>query len=519
MTSYPTYQSPIRTFQALGISTDNIDSTRLKFERKRLLLEIQISTTQTTAVGDKELSKNDVIELFDNLDRISDLDYHKAIFNHPKLLNLLEKSEVVGKIEAKHKIKFETQEEWDKFIAFISPYLAEAIDKLLSKVIRKGRFKELDEIKNFFKLLTTRDSFYAFRKLNNFCETLSDRLEHVAYNNIRFPSEHIGFLRYAPFYNVVNELTGVYPNLPNSVAHAIINFTVDCQRKIGRGKALVDISDQARRLHCDAKSKSLIINNRESFYDSREENLGYNPNKIWRVIIGIAVVFFILFRISSRCNSSRYESSFSNENQDLLERLNEIREAQGIRDDNTVRFAPIRRNGDADFDETSFLDLHENVVHSTQSSVYVDNFYLSQGNPGIISPFKGDSTGPVYNLKNETVSDMVMVISAGTSLKSYFVKSASSIEFSTEAGACIFFYSGKRWKESRTIEHTHQSPKTQEISTIKFNGYFSLWEERDLAFLKKYFSLTDGDSKDFIIKMVDSKYEFYQGDRHVNYSY
>ena len=522
LTSYPTYQSPIRTFQELGISTENIDSQRLRFERKRLLLEIQISSTQTTTIGDKELSKNDVIELFDELEQVTHLDYHTSIFNHSKLLLLLEKSEVsTEKVESKDKIRFETQEEWDVFIAFISPYLAESIDKLLSKVIRKSSFKELDEIRSFFKLLTTRDSFYAFRKLNNFCETLSDRLEHIAYNNIRFPDEQVVYLRYAPFYNVVNELTGTYPNLPNSVAHAIINFTVDCQRKVGREKTLVEISDQARRLHCDAKSKSLIVNNRDSFYQSREENLKYNPNKIWRVIVGIAVVILLLFRITNRCDSSRNRPDLSPETMELMERLYEsqgVRAAEG--DSNgTVRFVPSRRSGNADFDESSFLDLHEKIVASTENSIYADNYYISQGNPSIISPFKADSLGPVHNLKNETYSDMIMVISEGASLKSYFVKSSGSIEFSAGENASIFFYGGKNWDDDRTIQHLHRSPKTNALHIIRFNGHFSYQSSKDVKFLSKYFTLTDGESDDFIIKEVKSNYEFYQGDRFVNYSF
>lgn len=507
MTNYPTYQSPIRTFEVLGISTESIDPNQLKLERKRLLLEIQISDTQTTTIGDKELGKNDVIELFDELEKVTHLDYHTSIYQHPRLLQLLEKSEVSkSKVENKHKIRFETQEEWDEFIAFISPYLAEAIDKLLSKVIRKRSFKELEEIRSFFKLLTKQDSFYAFRKLNNFCETLSDRLEHLAYSKTTFPTEQVTYLSYPAFYTVVNELTGTYPNLPNSVAHAVINFTVDCQRKVGRGKTLVAISDQARKLHCDAKSKSIIIGNRESFYDSREQSLGYNPNQVWRVIVGIFVVVMLLFRVVNRCDSSRSNSpSLSPETLELMERIRENNGNSSSRDDY--------------FDESSFLDLHETVVNAVKNKKFKENYFLVSEDPGIGTPFKVDSIGSLYTLKNETASDMIMVISTNYGLTSHFVESSEEIEFLVGENTSFFFYGGRSWNNSRNIQHLYRSPLNNVFRMVRFNGHYARQNEKEVQFLKKYFSLTDGDAEDFTIKEVDSKYELFQGNRYVNYSY
>lgn len=509
MSTYPPYRSPIRTFQELGISAENIDSNQLRFERKRLLLEIQISDSQTTTIGERELSKNDVIELFDELDRISHLNYHTAIFNHPVLLNLLENHTISGTIQTTHKIHFDTTEEWDKFIEFISPYMASAIDKLLSSVVRKNNFKDLEKVQPFFKLLTQTDAFFAFRKFNNFCETLDDRLENLSLKQTTFPAQDVTFLHYAPFYNAINNLTDFYPNLPDTVATAVINFTVNNERSVGRGVILMKISDQVLRLHCSAELRTIILGNRDAFWSSREQKLSFNPNKVWRVLVGIVVVITLIFRAGNRCESSN--NSYSSPNQmEIQEIMRQIKENGGYSSNS---------QGSIEFNESSFLDLHEKVIKSEEFSIYGENFYLRQGDPGIVSRFRTDSTGTIYKLINETGSDMIMVISKGSTVNSFFAASTSSINFYAEDNSSIFFYSGKNWRDNRAIEHLHRSVNNNTISLIRFNGYFSVTSENDFQFLRKFFSLTDGESTDFTIKDESKGYQLYQGDRFVNYSY
>jgi hypothetical protein len=516
LTEYPTYQSPIRTLEELGISIDSLDANKLNFEKKRLLLEIQISDTQTTTVGDNEFSKNDVIELFDRLKSIDHLDYHKAIYNHPKLLHLLENGEVSSvKIEESNKIRFNTVPEWEEFTAFVSPYLTQSIDTLLSKVIRKHRFGDLMEIKSFFKLLTQSDKYFAFRKLNNFCETMSERLEHLAFTKTTFPADETKYLCQPGFYDLVNELIVSHPNLPNAVAHAVINFTVECERKVGRGKKLVTISDQARRLHCDAKYKSLIVNNRDAFYESREQTLGYNPNNVWRVLVGAVVVIGLIFRMVSRMDSSP-DYTVDPNIQEILENMHLKR----VEKDGRTYYVSDRTNRHENFNESAFLDLHERVVTSVQDNDFTEFNYIQQGDPGILSPFKPfPDDGTKRIIWNETPSDMIMVISGHNSLTSHFIQSGDSTSFNLEENACMFFYGGTNWTNDQTIQHLHRTSRPEKFELIQFNGYFSTQFGRDIEFLKKFFTVVDDTPEDFKIIIEKGKYELRQGEGYVNYSF
>lgn len=514
MSNYPTYRSPIRTFQELGISTENIDPNQLRLERKRLLLEIQISETQTTQLAGKELSKNDVIQLFDELERVTHLNFHTAIFKHPILLPLLEDNIVVAvTIKKERKIFFDTQEEWDQFIAFISPYLANSIDKVLSKVIRTVHFKDLHKIQPFFKLLLPQDAFFAFRKFNNFCQTLENRLEILCLNQSSFPVAETGFLRYPEFYESVNEISRFYPSLPDSVASDVINFTVNSQRRVGRGKYLVEISDQARRLQCSAQLRTLIISNRSGFSSSKEEEASFNANFTWRMLVGLIIIGSFLFRATNRCESNRGRT-FDSPNQELYDQI------RSINRDGVITYRNDTQPGKvAEPKEFSFENLHQQVVRSTESSIYSENPDPSTGDPAIFSKLNAVDHGSTNTLTNETTSDMLMVVWADSNLFSYFIPALGTIEFSARNNSSIFFYSGTKWRNSRTVEFRYLVHSRKEVPIVRFNGYFSLWQEENSAFLRKLFTLTDGESNEFRITIQKGELEFYQGDRHVNYSF
>lgn len=515
LTTYPSYQSPIRIFETLGISVESIDSAQLRMERKRLLLEIQISDTQTTQLGDQEVGKNDVIELFDRLENMSDLAFHKAIFKHPILLDFLENGTIPRAKSNQHFIHFDTKKEWDAFIQFISPYLAYSFDKLLSKVIRTNQFVELEKVDRFFTLLTPSDAMFAFRKFINFCSTLNDRLTLLAYKNSRFPAEETAFLRYAPFYNCVNKVAKFHPSLPDSVASDVINFTVNCERKQGRGSYLVEISDQLKNLTCSNELQTTIYGNREVFRKKKEQTESFDPTIIWRVIVGVFMIGFLIFRVSHRCESNRNYDIKSPDHQELLDQIEQLKRSK----ESGYTITTLKK-GNAEFNEDSFLDFHEIVKSATEQSYYQANHYLSQGElPGIISRFKGDKTGSTYRLMNQTSSDMILLVYSNFSLNSYFVKAADSTRFIASDGASMFFYSGTNWKNDKTIEHWNISRTDKTVSSIRFNGYFSKQTSLDHEFGKKYFSLTDGSGEVFNVMNSKDGYQFYREDRFVNYSY
>jgi hypothetical protein len=262
--------------------------------------------------------------------------------------------------------------------------------------------------------------------------------------------------------------------------------------------------------------KKLIVNNRDAFYESREQVLGYNPNQAWRIIVGAVVVLGIVFRMANRCDSRSDYQDVSPEYQELLNNLREMK----VDKDGKTYYVPVRTSGYQNFNESAFLDLHERVVTAVQDNDFSPYNYIRVGDPGITSPFKPfPDDGEKRVIWNETPSDMVMIISGKNSLASHFIPSGDSTSFNIEENACMFFYGGTNWSNDQTIQHLHRSIRPGKLELIQFNGYFSTQFNRDLQFLRKFFTVVDDSPEDFRIKTEKGEYELHQGDGFVNYSY
>lgn len=503
MTNYPTYRSPIRILKELGISTNNVDQRELKLERKRLFLEVQLSDQHTTTIGKQEYTKNDVIKLFEELEGVTHLDYHALISDHSALLNLLENNRVDdGKIKD-HKIQFNTQEETKAFSEFLSPYLANAIDKLLSTAIREKNYLAIQRIQLYFRFLTSTDAHFAFRKFINFCQTLKLRLEELQNDQHIFLKGESRYLAYAPFYNLVNYLDQYYPSLPDTVAQAVISFTIDSRNNLGRGKALVSISDQARKLNCSENLKSIISTNRDTFFASKEElSAGkITTQELIRIIVLVILGIYTLTKIFGSDDSIH-----SDTNDRLLKQLEQIKQ-------NNNQSSP-QRTSNFDFTELTFNELHSSFVRILENESYAINITYKKSKPGIFSRYNAPETGTKHELRNQTNSDIIIAVWTDDHLNTFFVKRKQSIVLSSKETSRMFFYAGKDWQTDKCIQSM-----TDGITFTTISGIFTEQTDEEFEFFRKYFTLTKQTSGDFTIKDEDSGYEFYQGDSFVNYSY
>ncbi|MCJ8288662.1 MAG: hypothetical protein HRT58_01420 [Crocinitomicaceae bacterium] len=503
MTNYPTYRSPIRLLKELGISSKNIDQRELKLERKRLLLEIQLSDQHTTTIGKQEFTKNDVIKLFEELEGVTDLGYHALIYDHSTLLNLLENNRVDGSVIKGRRIQFNTHEETDAFSEFLSPYLTNAIDKLMSTAIREKNYLAIQRIQIYFRFLTPTDAHFAFQKFINFCKTLKLRLVELKNDQHIFLKGESRYLGYAPFYDLVNYLEQYYPSLPDTVAQAVISFTIESRNDLGRGTTLVSISDQAGKLNCSENLKSIINTNRDAFFTSKEEPASGKITTPGLIRI-IALIILGIYALTKMFGSN--DSIHSDENDRFLKRLEQLEQ-------NSNQSSP-QRKPDFDFTELTFNELHSRFVKIVENESYAINNTYKKSKPGIFSRYNAPETGTKHELRNQTSSDMIIAVWTDGHLNTFFVKRKQSIIISSKETSRMFFYTGKDWQTDKCIQSM-----TDGITFTTISGIFTEQTDEEFEFFRKYFTLTKQTSGDFTIKDENSGYELYQGDRFVNYSY
>lgn len=487
-----------------------MDPDALRLERKRLLLEIQISPTQTTILHEKEVGKNDVIELFDQLDGVTDLAFHRIIYDNTDLLNLLETQKIPNLVANVGLIPFNDAELEFKFRTFVSPYLAAAYAKASVSVLRTGDYLSLLRTSHFFRFLTQSDAYLAFRNIENYCNILEENLQHFTRKSVTYNSEDYRFLYYSPFYDLVNKLSDYFEHLPSTVGAAIINFTVSNQQKIGRGNYLITLSDQARRLHCTAELKSILINNREAFWNSREQKTSFDPNKVWRVLVIGLILFIGILRIAMKNDSPNIISV-----QQQQANLEELRKQFNERKVISSKTLPSK-------DESFLQDVHAETLSAVQRGEYAYSKMASVAVPKLIPTFESyDPKKPVLSsslvqIQNNTSAEIVMILMDDSKFISRHLHKFETIEFPLGSNASVFFYSGNKWYNDETIAYDRSGLNGE---FMYLNGRFINIDEKNIELLRRFYSLRDEPTTELLIEEKEGQYEFYQNGVMVNYSY
>jgi hypothetical protein len=135
----------ISPFRNLGLDlTAEIDKNTLNLSKKRLLAELDLSRTGTIMRGGVEMTKNDVIQLFDGLGNVENLDFHRQIANNRGLLAFLEKQKLDNKNSFVDDLAFGSA----NFKTFVTPYLAHSCIQYLTTCFKNGQSANLQIFPN-----------------------------------------------------------------------------------------------------------------------------------------------------------------------------------------------------------------------------------------------------------------------------------------------------------------------------------------------------------------------------------
>lgn len=525
MTSYPTYRSPIGLLSDLGVDLSEISTETLKLERKKLLLESQLSENQTIQVKGRVFTKNDIIQTFDELKSTSDLAHHQRIYSLKPLLNLLEDYSVTtSKMKGrKFEFKFKTEEEMVEFKRFVSPFLANAFDRLLSRTIRNSGYDEFENVLHFSSLLLDHDAFFAFRKFDAYCSFLEERLENTHFVKETFPFNDFLFLRAKEFYTITNKVNEYYLDIADRLAITLINFCGDQHWSSGRSNHLYKMYDQMCRLNCSQEYKSHIYSNRGPF--KRDTLLQitdhFGIGKRYLLKAGIVLMFVLPALIFGNLSSpsdeqwAQFEARQAEKDQNSV--FEQVREDQRLQTalEQQVRIHPYSYMGKTKFDTTAFRVFRDSVYSKVLGRNFKKNTYNSGSAPQLISPLiMPDSSlvipfGRKSKLWNETNSELLMIIMDKNALSSYYVPAQGIISIEIDPGSFVFFYSGNDWNSDDGIQfkHPYKSLMSDSI-TIALNGSFNKTSSKDWQLMQTIFYLRNGSKKHLCLKEVDGMYRF-----------
>lgn len=169
------YSSPFHHFPQESIATLADNPQQLRLIRKRLLAEIELSNTQSIWVNGRELTKFDVINLFDSLQNEKNLELHLAIFMEKDLLDFLEKGRTPSAFSFTHNPKLADEGN----IRFISPYYKETAFELLSKAFVKKSAIPFSVFFSGTHLMTEQDTFDLYALLDKKLKLIHHTLKRL----------------------------------------------------------------------------------------------------------------------------------------------------------------------------------------------------------------------------------------------------------------------------------------------------------------------------------------------------
>jgi len=320
------YISPFHHLPEDILTTILTSPTQLKLIRKRLLAEIELSTTQTISINGRELTKFDIITLFDNLKESDLLEIHLAIFQNKALLNFLENGENPKSFYFAENPLLTSE----KALHFISPYYKQAAANLLVMAFQK---KELHTFKAFFRgkhLLLEEDNFFIYeqlsRKIKGFCNQLEATKSKMQMPNYIFRKGDLNALQFSANILILNELPEEYAQLREEIAYA--TNSLGCVLiNTSKNKEAITLFEIGLLLICSehirgffsrnlatAKQNNEILTSRKWFHSSDG-----NANTNWIIFI---IIFAVIRIFVSLSNSSTNNSISTLENYQQYQRDN-----------------------------------------------------------------------------------------------------------------------------------------------------------------------------------------------------
>jgi len=171
------YVSPI-SFLPEGVTT--LSPRQLKLSKNKLLAEFELAGTPTIPVCGKEMSRNDVIRLFDELEYSSDLDNHLLVASDPVLLRFLAQAEIsVGDT-----FSLTNEQITPDFINWVSPFFSWAFSKASLRMFKDICPQEFVTLIEMPCWMLPADEWDAWNRVEVFMDTRLQTFQEL--NNNKF---------------------------------------------------------------------------------------------------------------------------------------------------------------------------------------------------------------------------------------------------------------------------------------------------------------------------------------------
>ncbi len=297
-------QSYISPFRNLGIDvSQEVDKSSLNLAKKRLLAELDLSKSGTILRGGVEMTKNDVIQLFDGLSVGESMDFHRQIALNPELLAFLEHQRLDRRQDFVDKLAFYSAD----FKTFVNPYLVNSCINYLTSCFKNAQSANLHifpmsllnqlPINDLEKIWQSVESFLKQKRAQ--ADTLTDRIRKRDRVKI---GETKAFMS-PQFVACLNWLPDRFHDLRTGYVASLFHLAESCWA-IKAHRVAVDILRYAEHINCIQQNK-LVVQARLNAYENSLEEVekSATQERAFKYVMGaIAAIIFLVFVFSIRPN-------------------------------------------------------------------------------------------------------------------------------------------------------------------------------------------------------------------------
>jgi hypothetical protein len=298
-----TMQKYISPFRNLGLDlSQEVDKNALNLAKKRILAELDLSQKTTLIRGGIEMSKNDIVQLFDGFNKVENLDFHRQIATNRGLLAFLEKQQLDTKNEFVDDLAFASA----PFKAFLSPYLTQSCAEYLTNCLKKAQSANLHIFPMpLLNQLSVNELETVWQSVETFLKdkrTQADELTARIRSRPRMKLSDADAFRAPQFVACLNWLPERFQGLRTGYVAALFHLAEACWGVKGH-KVAVDILRYAVHINCASQNHKVVQarlygyeNSLDAVTKSMEQERAFKY--VFGAIIAILLVFLV-FKITT----------------------------------------------------------------------------------------------------------------------------------------------------------------------------------------------------------------------------
>lgn len=315
------YISPFSFFPDLV--DKSIERKDIILAKRRWLAEFDLLGTSTITINNKEFNKDELLKLFDNLEKTQNIDFHLLIAKDKELLHFLEHNTV----EQQYKFQYKKEDLGQDFLAWVSPYFSHSFKKA-SVDIFKAKNLYLFKALNSLPLYITDDYQYEiWEPLQNYFQRFIEQVQELNEQ----PDSSVNDDKIAQFTNY--ELSSLIKELPvehfqhqiNDYAYEVMRCSISAFNTLKLyewslvildNALMLPVNDETREMLQDKKKEMQHIINRmpeNRSYDYSSSRSSSSDN-VWPILRIVLFVVYVLFRVATCNNSSSpsYKTTYDN---------------------------------------------------------------------------------------------------------------------------------------------------------------------------------------------------------------